>query len=195
MEIVLIYPEIPQNSGSAARVAAATATRIHFIKPLGFKLEDRYLKRAGLDYWPMVDLVVHEDLETALAHFEQQSVRPLSQRLKLFSARGGKSLFETKFEADDLLCFGSESKGIPAALLEAHPGNRVYIPIKDGVRSLNLASVVCLGLYTAKVSAGEELPSNDGSYAAHPERSRDLFAADIASFPQASPTSNGEADS
>ena len=184
MDIVLVYPEIPHNSGCAARVAAATGTRIHFIKPLGFKLEDRYLKRAGLDYWPMVDLVVHEDLETALAYFDEQSDRPLSERFKLFSARGGKSLFETKFEPDDLLLFGSESKGLPKDMLEANPDARVYIPIRGGVRSLNLASVICLSLYTAKVSAGEQLPGNDGSYEAHPDRSRDLFAADIATFPQ-----------
>ena len=185
MEIVLIHPEIPHNSGCAARVAAATATRLHFIKPLGFKLEDRYLKRAGLDYWPMVDLVVHENLEEAMAYFAKSSPRPLADRLRLFSARGGKSLFETKFEPDDLLLFGSESKGLPKELLAEHPGKRVYVPIQDGVRSLNLASVVCLSLYTAKVSAGEPLPNNQGDYEAHPERSKDLFAADIASFPSA----------
>ena len=109
MELVLVAPEIPHNSGCAARLAAATGRRLHLVEPLGFSLEDRYLKRAGLDYWPLVDLVVHADLDAAFAALAAGSERPLADRLLLFTARGGTSLFDVAFEPDDLLLFGSES--------------------------------------------------------------------------------------
>jgi tRNA (cytidine/uridine-2'-O-)-methyltransferase len=178
MEIVLIHPEIPHNSGCAARLAAATGLRLHLVKPLGYSLEDRYLKRAGLDYWPMVDLAVHENWEEAAEALAKTSERALADRFKLFSARGGQSLFEAKFESDDVLLFGSEGKGLPKALLEEHPDARVYVPIRDGIRSLNLANVVCLGVYTALDRCGTGLPSNDGSYSAHPQAAEDIRPAD-----------------
>jgi tRNA (cytidine/uridine-2'-O-)-methyltransferase len=170
MQLVLVHPEIPHNTGCAARLAAATGVRLNLVEPLGFSLEDRYLKRAGLDYWPMVELVVHADWETAAEVLSVGSKRPLSERLRLFTARGGRSLFETDFGSEDLLIFGSESTGLPAALLEAHADRRVYVPIREGVRSLNLANTVCLGLYTALHRAGLPLPDNDGRYVAHPSR-------------------------
>ena len=183
MEIVLVHPEIPHNTGSAARLAAATGLRLNLVEPLGFSLEDRYLKRAGLDYWPMVDLCVHPDWEAAASALSSESELPLGQRLRLFSARGGHSLFETVFEPDDILVFGSESKGIPRALLEEFGERRVYVPIRDGIRSLNLASTVCLCAYTAMNVAGVPLPDNDGSYVAHPNAKDDLRASDIVKFP------------
>ncbi|TDJ75653.1 MAG: tRNA (cytidine(34)-2'-O)-methyltransferase [Planctomycetota bacterium] len=169
MEVVLVHPEIPHNTGCAGRLTAALGLPLHLVEPLGFSLEDRYLKRAGLDYWPLVELVVHRDLEAALSALEQSSERPLRERLKLFSARGGRSLFETTFAPDDVLLFGSESDGLPESLLAAHAERHVYVPIRRGVRSLNLANVICLGVYTALVRAGCPLPANDGSYEAHPE--------------------------
>lgn len=178
MEIVLVHPEIPHNTGCAARLAAATGTRLHLVKPLGFSLEDRYLKRAGLDYWPMVDLVVHEDFEAAREFLAEGSARPFEERLRLFTARGGVSLFETEFQPDDLLVFGSEGSGLPKELLSAHSEGRIYIPILSGVRSLNLANVVCLGLYTALSRGGGTLPDNDGSYRAHPEAQEDVWPSD-----------------
>lgn len=168
MEIVLVHPEIPHNSGCAARLAAATGLRLHLVEPLGFSLEDRYLKRAGLDYWPMVELDVHADWEAAVRALARSSERPLAERLRLFTARGGSSLFEAPFEEDDVLVFGSESGGLPAELLAAHPGRRVYVPVRPGIRSLNLANVVCLGAYTAMHVAGMPLPDNDGSHVRHP---------------------------
>jgi tRNA (cytidine/uridine-2'-O-)-methyltransferase len=173
MQLVLVHPEIPHNTGCVARLAAATGVRLHLVEPLGFSLEDRYLKRAGLDYWPMVDAVVHSDWETAAEFLSAGAERPLSERLRLFTARGGRSLFETDFGTEDLLVFGSESTGLPAALLEAHGDRRVYVPIREGVRSLNLANTVCLGLYTAIDRAGLPLPDNDGRYVAHPGGGRD----------------------
>ena len=180
MDILLIHPEIPHNTGCAARLAAATGVALHLVEPLGFSLEDRYLKRAGLDYWPMVDLTVHSDWQAAATFLAAQSARPIEQRLRLFSARGGQALFDVAFEADDILCFGAESKGLPADLLERLPDQRVYVPVRKEVRSLNLANVVALGLYTAMVRAGVSMPDGDGTYVPHPERENDLFAADIA---------------
>jgi len=174
MELVLVQPEIPHNTGCAARLAAATGVRLHLVEPLGFSLEDRYLKRAGLDYWPLVDLVVHASFEALLAALARESSRPVEERLRLFSARGGSSLFETEFAADDVLVFGCESRGLAPELLAGRMQRRVYVPIRPGVRSLNLANVACLGLYTALVRAGVPLPRNDGRYDAHPLAAEDV---------------------
>ena len=179
MDLVLLHPEIPHNTGCIARLAAATGLRLHLVEPLGFSLEDRYLKRAGLDYWPMVDVVVHPDWASAQRVLERDGTRPVAERLRLLSARGGTSLFATAFAPDDLLLFGCESKGLPAALLAAHPGRRVYVPIRGGVRSLNLASTASLVAYTAMVSAGVPLPDNDGHYDPHPQREVDVWPADV----------------
>ncbi len=178
MDVVLVHPEIPHNTGCAARLTAATGHCLHLVEPLGFSLEDRYLKRAGLDYWPQVELVVHRSWERAVEVLAGGSERPLAQRLRLFSARGGTSLFDADFAADDVLVFGSESKGLPAELLAAHAGRRVYVPIRPGVRSLNLANVVCLGLYTALVRAGVSLPDNEGEYVPHERAEEDVSPRD-----------------
>ena len=177
MEIVLVQPEIPHNTGCAARLAAALGVRLHLVEPLGFSLADRYLKRAGLDYWPMVDLVVHADLERALESLAAEGERPIADRLRLFTARGGASLFEVAFAPDDVLLFGRESGGLPPSLLEAHAGRRVYVPIRAGVRSLNLANTVGIGVYTALVRAGVALPRNDGRYEPHPQAAEDVRPA------------------
>jgi tRNA (cytidine/uridine-2'-O-)-methyltransferase len=180
MELVLVHPEIPHNSGCAARLSAATGLALHFVEPLGFSLEDRYLKRAGLDYWPQVDLTVHRDWERAVEHLARASERPLEERLRLFTARGGTSLFEVEFAPDDVLVFGSESVGLPTALLERHADRRVYVPVRAGVRSLNLANVVCLAAYTALVRAGLPLPDNDGRYEPHPLAADDIWPSERA---------------
>ena len=178
MDLVLVGPEIPHNAGCAARLAAALGLPLHLVRPLGFSLEDRYLKRAGLDYWPLVELEVHDDLAALQRRLEGKSARPYVERLRLFTARGGESLFETPFEADDVLLFGSESRGLPASLLEQHPAARVYVPIRSGVRSLNLANVACLGVYTALVRAGVPLPANQGAYQAHARAGEDVRPAE-----------------
>lgn len=169
-----MQPEIPHNTGCAARLAAATGARLHLVEPLGFSLEDRYLKRAGLDYWPLVELYVHPSWEAVASELQRGSTRPLAERLRLFTARGGRSLFEQAFAPDDVLVFGRESSGLPAELLEAHAASRVYVPIRSGVRSLNLANVVCLALYTALDRSGAPLPPNDGGYEAHPRAAEDV---------------------
>lgn len=179
MEIVLLHPEIPHNTGCAARLGAALGLRLHLVEPLGFRLEDRYLKRAGLDYWPSVELVVHPDWGAAARALESGAGPPLDQRLRLFTARGGTSLFETAFGRDDVLVFGCESRGLPPEMLAAHPDRRVYVPVRSCVRSLNLANVVALGAYTALVRAGVPLPVNDGTYTPDPRALEDVTPSDV----------------
>ncbi|MDP6962707.1 MAG: tRNA (cytidine(34)-2'-O)-methyltransferase [Planctomycetota bacterium] len=179
MDIVLVNPEIPHNSGCAARLSAGLQVPLHFVKPLGFSLEDKYLKRAGLDYWAMVDLHVHEDWQSCLDHLEQKSQRPVAERLHLLSARGGSSLFETQFAIDSVLVFGSETKGLPKEILDEHLSRRVYVPIDKRIRSLNLANVVCLTAYTAMVSAQMPLPNNNGSYERDPQADYGVKPSDL----------------
>ena len=179
MQVVLVHPEIPHNTGCAARLCAALGVRLHLVEPLGFSLEDRYLKRAGLDYWPMVDLVRHPNLEACLEVLGRDGERPLEERLRLFSARGGKSCFQTDFHGDDLLLFGSETKGLPKDLLASNESRRGYLPIQDGIRSLNLANTIAVGLYTALDRAGVPMPENDGSYVAHPDAKKDIWPKDV----------------
>jgi tRNA (cytidine/uridine-2'-O-)-methyltransferase len=174
VEILLVAPEIPHNTGCAARLAAALGLRLHLVEPLGFSLEDHYLKRAGLDYWPLVELRVHPSWERALASIAGDSRRPIEDRLRLFTARGGTSLFETAFAEDDVLVFGGESRGLSESIVRPRRERRVYVPIRREVRSLNLANVVCLGVYTAMVRAGVPLPANDGAYAARPRAGEDV---------------------
>lgn len=149
IDVVLVHPEIPHNSGCAGRLTAALGARLHLVEPLGFSLEDRYLKRAGLDYWPLVDLTVHADLDACFAALSRAGDRPLEERLRLFSARGGTSLRDVRFAPGDVLVFGCESTGLPPALLDAYPGRRVRIPIHEGVRSINLANAVAIALFLA----------------------------------------------
>jgi tRNA (cytidine/uridine-2'-O-)-methyltransferase len=163
MDAVLVHPEIPHNTGCAARLCAALGVRLHLVEPLGFQLEDRHLKRAGLDYWPEVELWVHPSAQAARAHLEAGSQRPLPERLRPFTARGGQSCFAAAFAPDDILVFGCESKGLPEEWL-GPAERRVYLPIRPGVRSLNLANAVAVGLYTALDRAGVPLPDNDGRY-------------------------------
>jgi tRNA (cytidine/uridine-2'-O-)-methyltransferase len=147
VELVLVEPEIPQNTGCAARLAAATGTRLHLVQPLGFSLDSRHLKRAGLDYWPDVDMAVHPDWPTLVSALTKGG--PVESRLRLFTAQGGPSLFDAKFRGDEILVFGCESKGLPPALLRQFEPQRLTVPILPEVRSLNLANVVCVSLYTA----------------------------------------------
>jgi len=144
MRIVLLEPEIPQNTGSIARLAAAVATPLDLIEPLGFSLEDRYLKRAGLDYWPLVDLTVHRDWASYRAG-------PHEGRLLGFSTRARRSYTDCRFRHQDRLLFGKETKGLGDAVL-AELGQAVYtIPMaQPGVRSLNLANAVSIVVYEAR---------------------------------------------
>jgi len=138
---VLVEPEIPQNTGSIARLCAATHTRLHLVGRLGFSLSDRYLKRAGLDYWPEVDLRVHD----SWAQF-CESLR--GARMLGFSARALVPYTAVAYRAGDLLVFGRESSGLPEEVKEDLAGHLYRIPMSNpAVRSLNLANAVSIVLY------------------------------------------------
>lgn len=140
MQVVLYQPRIPPNTGSIARLCAATDTPLHLVGPLGFSLEDKYLKRAGLDYWPHVKLSVWENWE------QFRDKRTASGRLIMTSARKGNCYSEHSFEPDDLLVFGPETWGLPDTILE-QGDFLLRIPIWGQVRSLNLATAVAVVLY------------------------------------------------
>jgi len=180
VRLVLVHPEIPHNTGCAARLAVALGLPLDLIEPLGFSLEDRFLKRAGLDHWPHVDLTVHGDWASAEQILAAESSRPLVERMHLFTARGGTSVFEATFREDSILVFGCEGTGLPEDLLAAHPDCRVTIPVRPEVRSLNLANSVALAAYTAMRSAGMELPLADGVHTPLAEPQRGTGPADVA---------------
>lgn len=140
---MLVAPEIPPNTGTIARMCAATFTRLHLIRPLGFSLDDRYLKRAGLDYWPHVDVHVYDDW----THFRR---RHTGARMFFYSARAARTYLEATYRHGDFLVFGCETKGLPAALLAAHRDETYVIPIDSPhVRSLNLSNAVSIVVYEA----------------------------------------------
>ena len=142
MQVVLVAPEIPQNTGSIGRLCVATASPLHLVDPLGFVVDDKHVRRAGLDYWEHVVLTRHASWDAFLA------ARPPG-RLLLFAARPpGPSYTSIRFRADDVLVFGGESRGLPAAIREAHADAIHTIPIHSPhVRSLNLANAVAIVLY------------------------------------------------
>ena len=141
MHIVLFEPEIPPNTGSIARLCAATLTPLHLIEPLGFKIDDKHLKRAGLDYWEFVDLRVHRSWEAFLAENRDNN-------LLYFSKRALRSYTQARFQENDYLVFGPETRGLPQEWLEANEDRAYCIPMMGkGVRSLNLSNAVSIVLY------------------------------------------------
>jgi tRNA (cytidine/uridine-2'-O-)-methyltransferase len=143
MQVALYQPEIPPNTGNIGRVCAATGTRLHLIGPLGFSLEDRYLRRAGLDYWPHLDIEVWES-------WDDFAQGPGSRNtLVLAGSKFTPSLYGHAFQGKEILLFGPESRGLPEWLIRRHPRNRIRIPIWGEVRSLNLANAVAVCLYEA----------------------------------------------
>jgi tRNA (cytidine/uridine-2'-O-)-methyltransferase len=141
--IVLVEPEIPQNTGNIARLCAATNTQLHIVGVTGFRLDDRAVKRAGLDYWDEVSLIRHRDLG------ELYESLP-GARFLYFSTRGARPLWEFKFDPDDCLMFGPETRGLPESLLRENWERCLTIPMFNAkVRSLNLANSVAIALYEA----------------------------------------------
>lgn len=147
MHIVLYEPEIPPNTGNIARLCAGTQIELHLIEPLGFSLDDKYLKRAGLDYWSYVKLSVWHDFESYLNMVGKY------HRLIMTSARGGQSLHTFHYTKNDALVFGPETRGLPQEILALSP-YRVKIPIFNTVRSLNLSTSAGIVLYQALASSG-----------------------------------------
>ncbi|MGE5658587.1 MAG: tRNA (cytidine(34)-2'-O)-methyltransferase [Actinomycetota bacterium] len=144
-QVVLVHPQIPPNTGNIARTCAATRTELHLVGPLGFEISDRYLKRAGLDYWPYVKLQFHDSLEAFQAYHQQRGGRWLG-----FSTSGKCSYTHFQFQPDDWLLFGSETMGLSPEVLAACSAT-LYIPMSEpGVRSLNLSVSVAIGLFEAR---------------------------------------------
>lgn len=149
LHVVLVEPEIPQNTGNIARTCAATGSALHLVKPLGFSLESKYLKRAGLDYWPMVRLTVHEDLSELLCEYPNAP-------FFYASTKAPRGYAEVAYPQDAFLVFGKESRGLPENLLERVYDRCVRIPMKEEARSLNLSNSVAIVVYEALRQRGFE---------------------------------------
>ncbi len=145
--VVLVEPEIPPNTGNVGRLCLATKSRLHLVKPLGFSLEDRQLKRAGLDYWEDVDLKVWESLELALIEAKRSDCRCFFVTTKTKRAYWDV-YWDVQFQPGDFLIFGRETKGLPESLLAANKPACIRIPMAD-TRSLNLATAVGIVLFEA----------------------------------------------
>lgn len=143
MHIVLFEPEIPPNTGNIIRLAANTGCRLHLIEPLGFELEDKQLRRAGLDYREWADVVCHPDYGEFIKSCKFNA-------LYAFTTKAERVYSDARFAADDALLFGPESRGLPAELLDSlHHQNKLKLPMVDDSRSLNLSNTVAIALYEA----------------------------------------------
>lgn len=142
MHIVLVEPEIPYNTGNIARTCALTGSALHLVRPLGFSLEDRYMKRAGLDYWDKVDVRVWDNYASLEKH--------LAGRVCHYATtRSGRCYAEVRYGLEDVLVFGKETAGLPVEMLDAHRDRLVRIPMRDFGRSLNLGNAAAVILYEA----------------------------------------------
>ena len=155
LRIVLVEPEIPQNTGNVARLAAATASPLHLVGRLGFRIDEHAVRRAGLDYWHLVDLHQH----VSLPHFQHAHQ---GARLVLFSAVATRSYLDAGYRPGDALVFGKESSGLADELLEQHADAVYGIPTLGAVRSLNLANSVSIVLYEALRQVGALAPAAPG---------------------------------
>ena len=142
--IVLVEPEIPQNTGNIARTCAATNTKLHLIRPLGFCIDDKSVRRAGLDYWPFVDLTVHDSLEKFLEEYKDS-------RMFLATTHGTQNYTAVSFKDEDMLLFGRETRGLPPSLIKEKKDASIRIPMSENtrLRSLNLSNSVNIVLFEA----------------------------------------------
>jgi len=141
VNIVLLEPEIPANTGNIGRTCALTGTKLHLIKPLGFSVDEKEIKRAGLDYWQSLDLRVYENFGEFCSRNPGNIFYATTKAARVYT--------ELRYQPDDYIVFGKESAGIPEEILERHPGACARIPMLAGFRSLNLASSVAVILYEA----------------------------------------------
>ena len=140
IHVVLYQPEIPQNTGNIARTCAATGSSLHLIKPLGFSLDDKYMRRAGLDYWSLLDVHVYENLDDFYAKNPDADIY-------YFSKKAHHVYSGVDYPDEVYLMFGKETKGIPEAVLRAHEEKTVRMPMREGLRSLNLSNTVAIAVY------------------------------------------------
>jgi len=144
LNIVLYQPEIPQNTGNIARTCAVTGSKLHLIKPLGFSIDDKHLKRAGLDYWHLLDIEIHENFNDFISKYQEGEYY-------LLTTRGDKLYTEINYSSDSFLIFGKETAGVPEEIHEKFKGNRIKIPMvkETAARSLNLSNSVAIVVYEA----------------------------------------------
>ena len=142
LNIVLVEPEIPQNCGNVARTCAATGSRLHLIRPLGFDISDKAVKRAGLDYWHLVEVRDYENLDD---FFQKNEVK----QMWCLSTKAPRSYTQACFEDECYLFFGKETKGLPEEFLEAHRQSCIRLPMRQAARSLNLSNSVAITVYEA----------------------------------------------
>lgn len=142
LNVVLVAPEIPQNTGNIARTCAATGSVLHLVKPLGFDISEKAVRRAGLDYWHLVDVRVYENLAEL---FAANDVR----EMHLFSTKAPRAYTEAAYHDGCFLFFGRETKGLPEEFLNAHSESCVRIPMREEARSLNLSNSVAVGVFEA----------------------------------------------
>ena len=141
LNIVLVEPEIPSNAGNIARTCAATGTALQMVRPFGFSLDDKNLKRAGLDYWNLLDIHYYDSVEEVMDKFYN------GKNFFFFSTKAKQIHSDAKYKDGDFLVFGKETKGLPEPLLEKHYDECVRIPMMGETRSLNLSNSVCVGVY------------------------------------------------
>ena len=141
MKIVLFQPQIPQNTGNIVRTCSVTGSSLILIPPLGFSIDDKSLKRAGLDYWENVPVEIEENLD--------EVIKKYYPRIFFFTSKGKNSLYDIKFQPDDVLVFGAETHGLPNYVHDQYYDNCVRIPILKEARCLNLATSVGIGVYQA----------------------------------------------
>lgn len=146
LHIVLVEPEIPPNTGNIARSCAATGSVLHLVRPLGFSIDDRHLKRAGLDYWPYVTVREHEDLDAFLREYADRR-----ERMFLATTKGSRMYTDIRFQDEDMILFGRETAGLPRDLIAANQERSIRIPLSEDtrLRSLNLANSVNIILFEA----------------------------------------------
>jgi tRNA (cytidine/uridine-2'-O-)-methyltransferase len=141
LDVVLVHPEIPPNAGNVIRLAANTGARLHLVEPLGFSMDDRQLRRAGLDYHEYASVQVHADWPACVRTLD-------GKRLFALTTKGDSSLYETRFQENDAVVFGSESAGLPEEILATFPAQRrLRIPMRAGNRSLNLSNAVAVAVF------------------------------------------------
>ncbi len=145
--VVLVEPEIPPNTGNIGRLCLATGSTLHLVKPLGFSIDDRTLKRAGLDYWKEVDVRLWDSFEAL------RRARETTTRFFFLTTKSQRAYYEVNFLGGDFLVFGRETKGLPESLLAAHSNNLLTIPMR-GTRSLNLSTAVGIVLFEAMRQVG-----------------------------------------
>lgn len=153
LNIVMVEPEIPQNTGNIARTCAAIGAKLHLVKPLGFEISDKYLKRAGLDYWDKLTIEMHENLQEFLSKY------PPEKNAMYFSTTKGKQCYSDMDYAKSeevFLLFGKETKGLPEDLLQKYIENTIRIPMKEHLRSLNLSNSVAIVAYEVFRQVGFE---------------------------------------